>query len=310
MEIMQCQRQRTSPSMMQRTTMMCRCCIMSVILCCLLVTTLVTTSITTALPADIMINNNGSSGSQKDTLEPHQKLRAEGQQPQSKYDSRLLANIRHDGNCHEDMLISSPLLPSTTLTSVATSGNNSTNFTSQQAMGYIFSVKNNGTSIKTISALSVHLQTKLEFNYTIYVMDGSYVTKNSTGGIIDTTLGKTLNGTGVWSEITRGINVTIGDFTKDEDGASLLPFTSSFNSGGGGNADTSVDVDVGEIKSFYIKFTEIIMAIGPYELEDRVGKGESIDMSATVTEGYDGMLIYVGRTVSTWGWYPCFALLF
>ena len=101
--------------------------------------------------------------------------------------------------------------------------------------------------------------------------------------IATTELGSTLDGSGAWSKVAEGSQVGVDDFTKDEMGASLIPFASY-----GGVSGVSVVANA--TKSFYLTFTESVMVIE--ESDSMVA--EEMDGESSVV---GGLQIYNGRKV-------------
>jgi len=165
--------------------------------------------------------------------------------------------------------------------------------------GIVFSIELTDTGIFNqntidISSLSVYATSLV--NYTLYVMDGYYIEKEATNennqngsdGIISSTaIGTTLDGTGVWSQVANGtFSASIFD---DDDGSKIIPFSSA--SGG------IVMLQRGGVKSFYLTTSSgnALMVERPLDL---VGEAEDDDGLVSVLQGYGGLNIYVGRSVS------------
>ena len=113
-------------------------------------------------------------------------------------------------------------------------------------MGLFFSIENTNTAQTDISAFSVYLDTTLDgFNFTISTLDEDREY---------TTIGAGSMGDDNWVEIANGVDVSLSDFSLDEDGRSLIPFASFDGSG------ESVSIPPLGIKSFYMKFSVAVMS--------------------------------------------------
>lgn len=197
-------------------------------------------------------NNNNNQGSSN---EEHQQQR------------RGLAEASYDGICYQDILTSSP-------DPNDSSANNNLTTTTQ---GLFFHIENTHLSNEIdISSLSIYLDTKLEFNFTISILNGEYVTRGTLGTV--TSLGGTS-----WNVIANGTNVVTNDLTLDDDGASLIPFS-------------SITVSPSAVMSFYLKFSNNALAVD----DDSSLVGEVEDTSVTLSPEYStsGLKMYVGRKVS------------
>ena len=111
-----------------------------------------------------------------------------------------------------------------------------------------------------------------------------------------------------WQSVAAGTGVNLGNFTTDEDGASLVPFESFGGSG-------VVTLGPGDLRSFFVVFSTFVVAVDEATVDDTIesieGESpdgsvnatevesieESLDGSVNVTEGYDGLKMYVGRKV-------------
>ena len=200
---------------------------------------------------------------------------------------RNLAEARHDGQCHTDLLKSSP-------------DENISNLTTM-SLGLFFSLENtNPSSNVDISSFSVYFdETRTSpFNFTIYTMDGYYLQRDVTTGNI-TSIGN-------WNVLASGTDVTLNDFSLDENGASLIPFASfGYNSGGEGNEEdgsssSSIVLGPNSVKSFYMGFTDTVMAVDDAETYNGA---ETEDESVTLSSEGSGLKMYVGRKVSSFVWF-------
>ena len=199
-------------------------------------------------------------------------------QQQQNINRRNLAEARHDGICHTDLLKSSP-------------DENISNLTTM-SLGLFFSIENtNPTSSVDISSLSVYFdETRASpFNFTIYTMDGYYLQRDGSTGNI-TSIGN-------WDVLASGYDVVLDDFSLDENGASLIPFASFGYSSddGGSNADGTIVLGPMSVKSFYMGFTDSVMAVDDAEIYNGA---ETEDESVTLTSEGSGLKMYVGRKVS------------
>ena len=189
---------------------------------------------------------------------------------------RRLEDVRFDGSCHESVLVS-------TRTDVT----NEDVYTK----GLFFSVENNGTESMNISAVSVYLANTAEtFDFSLYQREGRYMPLYANGTIQDMFLPGNL--TVDWQSVAAGTGVNLGNFTTDEDDASLVPFASF---GGIG----VVTLEPGDLRSFFIVFSISVVAVDEVTVDDTIEsiEGESPDGSVNVTEGYAGLKMYVGRKV-------------
>ena len=210
------------------------------------------------------------------------------QQQQENLHRRNLAEARHDGQCHTDLLKSSP-------------DENISNLTTM-SLGLFFSLENtNPSSNVDISSFSVYFdETRTSpFNFTIYTMDGYYLQRDVTTGNI-TSIGN-------WNVLASGTDVTLNDFSLDENGASLIPFASfGYNSGGEGNEEdgssgsSSIVLGPNSVKSFYMGFTDTVMAVDDAETYNGA---ETEDESVTLSSEGSGLKMYVGRKVSSFVWF-------
>jgi hypothetical protein len=188
---------------------------------------------------------------------------------------RRLEDVRFDGSCHESVLAS-------TRADVANED--------VYAKGLFFSVENNGTESMNISAVSVYLaNTNETFDFSLYQREGGYMPLYANGTIQDMFLPGNL--TVDWQSVAAGTGVNLGNFTTDEDDASLVPFESFGGSG-------VVTLEPGDLRSFFIVFSISVVAVDEETVDDIESiEGESPDGSVNVTEDYDGLKMYVGRKV-------------
>ena len=205
-------------------------------------------------------------------------------QQQENLHRRNLAETRHDGQCHTDLLKSSP-------------DENISNLTTM-SLGLFFSIENTNPSNSVyISSFSVYFdETRTSpFNFTIYIMDGYYLQRDVTTGNI-TSIGN-------WDVLASGTDVTLNDFSLDENGASLIPFASfGYSSSGEGNNEEEGSIVLGpnSVKSFYMGFTDTVMAVDDAETYNGA---ETEDESVTLSSEGSGLKMYVGRKVSSFVWF-------
>ena len=176
--------------------------------------------------------------------------------------------LRDDGQCHD----------------IALESQSSATNATYNPYGLVFSIENIGSEMINISSLSVDMVTDFQVNYTLYVMDGFYITERANDGtIISTAIGKELDGQ-LWQEVCSGTFETTKDFILDDDGATILPF-SSFH---------GVGLQPGDVKSFYLKLNDIVLMVERYDSL----VGEAYDGLVSVSDSYSGLKMYVGRGVS------------
>ena len=175
------------------------------------------------------------------------------------------------------------------------------------SLGLFFSLENtNPSSNVDISSFSVYFdETRTSpFNFTIYIMDGYYLQRDVTTGNVTSV--------GNWNVLASGTDVTLNDFSLDENGASLIPFASfGYNSGGEGNEEedgssssssssSSIVLGPNSVKSFYMGFTDTVMAVDDAETYNGA---ETEDESVTLSSEGSGLKMYVGRKVSSFVWF-------
>ena len=141
----------------------------------------------------------------------------------------------------------------------------------QIVRGVVFALQNTGASTVDVSSLSVYLDNQAagDVGFELYTMVGDGTTS----------LGTTLDGTGDWQKAFSG---SISDTELEEDGATFL----------GSFGANSVQLQSGEIKSFYLKFDEAAITVS-----HSVTNPDSWDQNAVSLNDYR-MQITVGRSVS------------
>ena len=142
----------------------------------------------------------------------------------------------------------------------------------QIVRGVVFALQNTGASAVDVSSLSVYLddQAAGDVGFELYTMNGDGTTS----------LGTTLDGTGDWKKAFSG---SISDTELEDDGATFL----------GSFGANSVQLQPGELKSFYLKFDEAAITVS-----HSVTNPDSWDQNAVSLNDYR-MQITVGRSVST-----------
>jgi hypothetical protein len=142
----------------------------------------------------------------------------------------------------------------------------------QIVRGVVFALQNTGASAVDVSSLSVYLddQAAGDVGFELYTMNGDGTTS----------LGTTLDGSGDWQKAFSG---SISDTELEEDGATFL----------GSFGANSVQLQPGELKSFYLKFDEAAITVS-----HSVTNPDSWDQNAVSLNDYR-MQITVGRSVST-----------
>lgn len=136
----------------------------------------------------------------------------------------------------------------------------------------VFALQNTGASTVDVSSLSVYLDVQAagDVGFELYTMNGDGTTS----------LGTTLDGSGDWQKAFSG---SIGDTELEDDGATFL----------GSFGANSIQLQSGEIKSFYLKFDEAAITVS-----HSVTNPDSWDQNAVSLNDYS-MQITVGRSVST-----------
>lgn len=142
----------------------------------------------------------------------------------------------------------------------------------QIVRGVVFALQNTGASTVDVSSLSVYLDNQAagDVGFELYTMNGDGTTS----------LGTTLDGSGDWQKAFSG---SISDTELEDDGATFL----------GSFGANSVQLQSGEIKSFYLKFDEVVITVS-----HSVTNPDSWDQNAVSLNDYS-MQITVGRSVST-----------
>ena len=180
---------------------------------------------------------------------------------------RRLEFLREDDKCHGSIITSRA-------TDVTTN-----------SYGIVFALQNSGNEREIVSSLSVYLDTNNKVSYNVYVLDGMYVNKANDGTVINSAIGSSLDGSEGWEKVASGAYETDADLVRDNDGATLLPF-SSFSNGG-------VAFQPGELKSFYLELSDTALRL----TDNAALVGENKDDTVEVIDN-NSMKLFVGRKVS------------
>ena len=139
-----------------------------------------------------------------------------------------------------------------------------------------------------ITALSIYLDGTVGTNYSVYVMDGEYITTDEEGTVLSMlgdVLGEDESGVNNAGWRRHGVGY-VYENAMNYEGMAVL------------NLDVPISITLGSLKSIYIKLNTIDLC-GMENYDD--GKAltvEGVDESVKSEEGFDLLKIHVGRAVS------------
>jgi len=153
----------------------------------------------------------------------------------------------------------------------------------------------------TFDTMSVHLDGSQSANFTLYSLDGMYLSENHVkdekvddffiakeNSVVEITsyLGQNLSGVpGGWLLLAEGLT---DKYSNDEDGMTILPVSTFLD-------DSRIKIDAGTVKSFYLNFSALVLVVG--NVPEDQDLGESVDESAKISDGASGLEVLVGRGV-------------